>query len=137
MRGVSRSSRTRGGMRWTRTAPMTNGAGRGRRSRVVLTPRRRCQACGRYPAGDGDKKARSPGRARRKPLKPPCAGMPGDPGGPCGGYTRVPPTLRARGCGCSGHPAFPTPSVSRRKVPAKPRAQRAAGALTRVCGAAG
>jgi hypothetical protein len=33
-------------------------------------------------AGDGDKKARSPGRARRKPLKPSRAGMPGDPGGP-------------------------------------------------------
>ncbi len=32
--------------------------------------------------GDGDKKARSPGRVRRKPLKPLRAGMPGDPGGP-------------------------------------------------------
>jgi hypothetical protein len=30
-------------------------------------------------ADDGDKQARSPGRARRKPLKPLCAGMPGDP----------------------------------------------------------
>src|SRR6202140_3766078 len=29
-------------------------------------------------ASDGDKKARSPGRARRKPLKPLRAGMPGD-----------------------------------------------------------
>src|ERR1700733_3547288 len=28
-------------------------------------------------AGDGDKRARSPGRARRKPLKPLRAGMPG------------------------------------------------------------
>jgi hypothetical protein len=56
------------------------GAGRGRRSRVVLTPRRRRQACGRYPAGDGGKKARSPGRARSKPLKPLRAGMPGDSG---------------------------------------------------------
>src|SRR3984893_9647894 len=42
----------------------------GRRSRVVLTPRRWCQACGKYSAGDGGKRARSPGRARRKPLKP-------------------------------------------------------------------
>src|ERR1035437_1815772 len=33
-------------------------------------------------AGDGDKQARSPGRARRKPLKPLRAGMPGDSGGP-------------------------------------------------------
>src|SRR5258705_855861 len=33
-----------------------------------------------YPRDDGDKKARSPGRARRKPLKPLRAGMPGDSG---------------------------------------------------------
>jgi hypothetical protein len=31
-------------------------------------------------AGDGDNKARSPGRVRRKPLKPLRAGMPDDPG---------------------------------------------------------
>jgi hypothetical protein len=51
----------------------------GRRSRVVLTPRRWRQVCGMAMsaltgltrrAGDGDKQARSPGRARRKPLKP-------------------------------------------------------------------
>jgi hypothetical protein len=48
LRGVSRSSRTRGGMRWTRMAPMTNGAYRGRRSRVVLTPRRRRQVGGKH-----------------------------------------------------------------------------------------
>jgi hypothetical protein len=43
---------------------------RGRRSRVVLTPRRWRQVGGSLSADDGDKKARSPGRARRKPLKP-------------------------------------------------------------------
>src|SRR5712672_3909956 len=32
------------------------------------------------PQGDGGKRARSPGRARRKPLKPLRAGMPGDSG---------------------------------------------------------
>ena len=69
-RGGSRSSRTRGGMRWTLMARLTNGAERGRRSRVVLTPRRWRQVGGSNSAGDGDKKARSPGRARRKPLKP-------------------------------------------------------------------
>jgi hypothetical protein len=59
-RGGSRSSRTWGGMRWTRqrrraeaiagrvsrersSGTQTNDAGRGRRSRVVLTPRRWCQ----------------------------------------------------------------------------------------------
>src|SRR3981189_1314438 len=42
----------------------------GRRSRVVLTPRRWRQGGGGNSADDGGKKARSPGRARRKPLKP-------------------------------------------------------------------
>jgi hypothetical protein len=43
----------------------------GRRSRVVLTPRRWRQVGENYiSAGDGGNKARSPGRARRKPLKP-------------------------------------------------------------------
>ena len=64
----------------------------GRQNRVVLTPRRRRQVCGwldrpdradkPYSADDGDKKARSPGRARNKSLKPLRAGMPGDSGGP-------------------------------------------------------
>src|ERR1700726_4330466 len=53
---------------------------RGRRSRVVLTPRRRRQVGERDFTSDGDKKARSPGRARNKLLKPSRAGMPGDPG---------------------------------------------------------
>ncbi len=58
---------------------------------MVLTPRRwrqvlrRCSRptgleCAGYPRGDGGKQARSPGRARRKPLKPLRAGMPGDSG---------------------------------------------------------
>src|SRR6266851_3826088 len=64
-------------------------------------------------ADDGDKKARSPGRARRKPLKPLRAGMPGESGATvvtnsCAFY------FCTRGCGCGGHPAFPTPSVGRR-----------------------
>jgi hypothetical protein len=44
----------------------------GRRSRVVLTPRRWRQVGddASHHAGDGGKQARSPGRARRKPLKP-------------------------------------------------------------------
>jgi hypothetical protein len=53
---------------------------RGRRSRVVLTPRRWRQVGERNFTDDGGKQARSPGRARRKPLKPSRAGMPGDPG---------------------------------------------------------
>jgi hypothetical protein len=86
MRGVSRSSRTRDGMRWTRTALLTRAHVCGRRSRVVLTPRRWRQVCAMAMsaltgltrrAGEGDKQARSPGRARRKPLKLSRAGMPG------------------------------------------------------------
>jgi len=44
----------------------------GRRSRVVLMPRRWHQVGDDvfHHADDGDKKARSPERARRKPLKP-------------------------------------------------------------------
>ena len=37
---------------------------------MVLTPRRWRQVSGGDSANDGGKKARSPGRARRKPLKP-------------------------------------------------------------------
>src|SRR6202158_6051043 len=96
-------------MRWTRQRFAGGGiAGRGgerpvrdqqlgdegccsvRRSRVVLTPRRWRQVRGVKSAqpgldktisvGDGGKRARSPRRARRKPLKPLRAGMPGDSG---------------------------------------------------------
>jgi hypothetical protein len=66
-------------------------------------------------ANDGGKKARSPRRARRKPLKPLRAGMPGDSGVlvySCAFYY----TKRTRGCGCSGHPAFPTPSSGGREI---------------------
>ena len=85
------------GMRWTRRrrarvvmagrvsrerspGGRTTDACRGRRSRVVLTPRRWRQVQRRhvrptgrtapYPLDDGGKQARSPGRARSKPLKP-------------------------------------------------------------------
>src|ERR1700736_1982966 len=43
-----------------------------------------------------------------------------------GDDTRVLPTLCARGCGCNGHPAFPTPSVGR-KIHASTRAQSRRG----------
>jgi hypothetical protein len=60
-------------MRWTRRRARRSAPARGRRSRVVLTPRRWRSSPRRRVrrlAGDGGKKARSPGRARRKPLKP-------------------------------------------------------------------
>ncbi len=88
----------------------TKGARGGRRSRVVLTPRRWRQVSREFfPRSDGDKQARSPGRARRKPLKPlrrecrvfRC---------PRGDYARVLPYFRTRGCGRIARPAFPAPS---------------------------
>jgi hypothetical protein len=65
------------GMRWTRMALLTKAPFRGRRSRVVLTPRRWRQVGGVNSVGDGGKQARSPGRARRKPLKPLACGNAG------------------------------------------------------------
>jgi hypothetical protein len=46
-RGVAQRHETRNGMRWTPGAPLTNGARGGRRSRVVLMPRRWHQAPGK------------------------------------------------------------------------------------------
>jgi hypothetical protein len=110
MRDVSRSSRTRGGMRWTQAALLTRALACGRRSRVVLTPRRWRQAGGRNFTDDGDKKARSPGRARRKPLKP--LRREGRMfRWTCGDALACFLHFCTRGCGCSGHPAFPAPSV--------------------------
>jgi hypothetical protein len=40
-----------------------------------------------------------------------------------------------RGCGCNGHPAFPAPSVFKREVGTKPRADRAARMRTCVSSA--
>jgi hypothetical protein len=60
----------RHGMRWTWGAHLTRAYPCGRRSRVVLTPRRWRQVGGGNSTGDGGKKARSPGRARNKLLKP-------------------------------------------------------------------
>jgi hypothetical protein len=79
-RGGSRSSRTRGGMRWTRVVLQTSGARSGLRSRVVLTPR-----CWRQV---GEKQF-SPARVAKKPVaresaketvKTIARGMPGDSG---------------------------------------------------------
>src|SRR6202142_2688779 len=67
-------------MRWTRVALLTRAPPCGRRSRVVLTPRRWRQVGGGNSTCDGGKQARSPRRARNKLLTPSRAGMPGDPG---------------------------------------------------------
>src|SRR5712672_1068511 len=82
-------------------------------------------------ADDGGKRARSPGRARRKPLKPLRAGMPGDSGVLVVTRVRSTTTRCTRGRGCSGHPAFPTPSLGARDK-SEPRAHRAARSRTRI-----
>src|SRR6476661_10910490 len=69
-RGASRSSRTLGTGCGGRGRAGDERRARGRRSRVVLTPRRWRQVGGNNSADDGGKRARSPGRARSKPLKP-------------------------------------------------------------------
>jgi hypothetical protein len=60
-------------------------------------------------ADDGGKTARSPGRARRNPLKPLRAGTSGDSGVLVVTRVRSTTTKCTRGRGCNGHPAFPTP----------------------------
>jgi hypothetical protein len=100
---------------------------------VVLTPRRWRQVGGRKSADDGGKQARSPRRARRKPLKP--------LRGECRAFSGVTVVTNARayyhytrGCGRIGRPAFPAPSDRRgRDVPAKTRAKHAARSRSRVC----
>ncbi len=123
------------GMRWTQASLLTRARiCRGRPSRVVLTPRRWRQVGDDastdvwHRAGDGGKKARSPGRARRKPLTP--------SRGECRAFSGVTVVTNARvlytttrGCGRIGRPAFPAPSVhnSRAEPEDKARAKQAAG----------
>src|SRR5690348_4116061 len=89
----------------------------GRRSRVVLTPRRWRQARddASHHTGDGGNKARSPGRARSKPLKPLRREGRIDPPTPV--VTSVCFHFLHTDRGCSGHPAFPAPSLEGRTVP--------------------
>jgi hypothetical protein len=119
MRGVSRSSRTRDGMRWTRAVLLTRAPACGRRSRVVLTPRRWRQVSGGNATGDGDKKARSPGRARRKPLKPLRAGMPGVPVD-LWRLPRVLSTFAHEAAGAAGTRHSPRPLFSGQKILQRP-----------------
>ena len=122
--------------------PLAEMGARGRRSRVVLTPQGWRQVCGGKSArpgsdnalirNDGDNKAWSPGRARRKPLKPLRAGMPGESGGPVVTMLVCYFTFRTRGRGCIGRPAFPTPSHVEAKDACTTRAHRAARSRTRT-----
>src|SRR5216684_1719133 len=136
-RGVSRSSRTRDGMRWTRQRFAREGIA-GRVERLVSDHRvcgremlpRTAKSCGpdaptlvsssrscvgptglrqNLSADDGGKRARSPGRARRKPLKPLRAGMPGDSGVLVVARVRSTNTIAHEAAGATGARHSPRP----------------------------
>jgi hypothetical protein len=88
----------------------------GRRSRVVLTSRRWRQVGGSHFADDGDKNARSPGRPRRKPLKPFAQGRPDEFGEPVVTTLVCSSCFACEAAGAVGRPAFPAPSLFRRDV---------------------
>ncbi len=92
-------------------------------SRMLCRPNRVQMQC-KF-ANDGGKRARSPRRARRKPLKPLRAGMPGDSGVLVVTRVRLPLSLhtRPRVQRASGVPH----ALFGRKIKATPRAHRVAG----------
>src|ERR1019366_4655524 len=81
--------RTRGGMRWTLVAPITNGCERGRPSRVVLAPRRWSQVRGCIIRGRRWQKSPVTGEITKQPLKPLRGECPGDVRRDRGDYARV------------------------------------------------
>ena len=93
-----------------------------RRSRVVLAPRPWRYVGGNYPAGNGGKKGRSPGRVRisRKAI---ARGKPGCLGCTCQTRVRFFSTHCTRRCGRSRRPAFPAPFAQRGPTICKPRAK--------------
>jgi hypothetical protein len=134
-RGVSRTSGTRDGMRWTQTASLTNEAGCGRQSRVVLAPRRWCQVCGAIhrrrwltsPAHRGD---------HGVTVKTIARGMPGDSGEPVV-TTLVCSTLpiAREAMGAAGTRHSLRPLLSWAMVSCTTRANRAAGMRSRATSA--
>jgi hypothetical protein len=137
-RGAARDRHeTRGGMRWTRAALLTMARIRGRQNRVVLTPRRWRQVCGRQlPQATV---ARKPGHRGERVIsrKTIAQGRPGETGGPVVTTLVCLFRFRTRGYGCNGHPAFPAPSVSGRDVDSSTRtlfaSREGAGMSPRHC----
>ena len=134
-RGVGHRHERWDGMRWTRQCAR-RACQCVRRSRVVLTPRRWRQVLEELTllGSDGDKKARSPRRARRKPLKPlrrECRIASAEPVCSCALFCAFlhtrPRVQRAPAIPCSLF--FFGGSTS-----CKPRANRAARRRTCVCG---
>ncbi len=119
----------------------TTGADCGRQSRVVLTPVAGAKFTEAKSAQPGlmslnpwatvTTRIRSPGRARNKPLKPLCGECRLNPSEPVA-TTLVCFIFCTRGCGCSGHPAFPVPSVIEGQRSCTARVHRAARIRTCV-----
>src|ERR1019366_7040028 len=112
-RGVGHRHERWGGMRWTRTTLLTRAWGCGRRSRVVLTPRRWCQVPEKQ-ASQGRRWQKSPvtGESAKETVKTIARGMPDVSGvtvvtNACAFYQCT------RGCGRAERPAFPAPSDAR------------------------
>src|SRR6266702_3722770 len=112
-----------------------------RRSRVVLTPRRWRQVRGCYVGPTGLRHNVSPwatvanepghrGEREGKPLKPLRAGTSGDSGVLVVTRVRSTTTKCTLGRGCSGHPAFPTPSLGGRFINASGASR---GEVANVC----
>jgi hypothetical protein len=133
MRGVSRSSRTLGAGCGGRGGALDEWRQSGRRSRVVLTPRRWRQVLEKQ-ASQGRRWQESPvtEESAKETVKTIACGNAG-----CSGATVVTNACAfyhtTRGCGCNGHPAFPTPSVFRGVIFGHtPGAVRVAGMRGRV-----
>src|SRR5579872_5648974 len=91
-------------------APLTNGARGGRRSRVVLTPRRWRQVCGDNPASDGGKKARLTRKSTKETVKTIARGMPGVFRCDRGDLSLCAFLFRTQGCGRINAPGIPCAS---------------------------
>ena len=107
IRGACARHERCGGMRWTQGAAETISRTCGRRSRVVLTPRRWRQAFGKFSEVTVAKQPghRGEREVSRKPLRRESRRCSGSP-------VVLPPVLLLHGThGCDRHPAFPAPSI--------------------------
>src|SRR5258706_8792769 len=97
---------------------------------LASSSRRRVGPTGRtysISVDDGGKKARSPGRARRKPLKPLRAGMPGVSGGPVVATLVCHQHFAHEAAGAAGTRHSPCPLFSWARDSCTTRAHRVAG----------
>src|SRR5450631_1079000 len=101
-------------MRWTRMALLTRALEAEAKTCGPDAPTLASSSRKATFAGDGGKKARSPGRARNKLLKPLRREGRVKPVNPAVTTLVCFVLFRTRGCGCGGHPAFPAPSVLER-----------------------